>query len=98
MSKTDKTRPWRVKRVEHPVEHHDHRDGVCDLAAGRTEWAPGACYLDAQWWRGEMRCTCSMCSGAAHGDGPRERARRARREGRREARDAVGRDGGDGPA
>ncbi|WP_433255738.1 hypothetical protein ACQPYK_15380 [Streptosporangium sp. CA-135522] len=32
MSRTDKTKPLRVRRAEHdPWPVHDHRDGVCDL-------------------------------------------------------------------
>lgn len=80
MSRTDKTRPYWVKLQEHPVEHHDHRDGVCDLASGRATardhgWKRGKCYIDADWTRSEFRCGCSMCDADAY-QVPRKRRQR----------------------
>lgn len=91
VSKTDKTRPWDVKKMEHPVEHHDHRNGVCDLtipgySGHRGGWADGKCYIDAAWWRPEFRCACNMCDGTDWGYGPRQLARKSRYKARREAK------------
>lgn len=49
MSKTDKTRPLRVRMKEH--EPHFPRL-VVDQDWGRYPW-----------WRGELRCSCRMCHG-----------------------------------
>lgn len=87
MSKTDKTRPYDVKVMEHPKEHHDHRNGVCDLGPGYDHdlrFRPGRCYIDAEWWRPEFRCHCGMCSGNAYGYGPKQRNRRLRQAKRKD--------------
>ncbi|MFC9432705.1 hypothetical protein [Nocardia sp. NPDC057030] len=65
MSRTDKTAPFRVKLRRGDLstrEHHDHRNGVCELAtdARRVEFAPGACYLEFHF-TGTQVCCCPMC-------------------------------------
>lgn len=51
MSKTDKTKPWRVRVAEHnPRPEHDHTDGVCDLPDDRRVWVA---------WDGSPRCRWS---------------------------------------
>lgn len=70
MSKTDKTRPWRVKMMEHPREIHDHRNGKCEIADGTSTggWTPeGQCHFDADWWRPEFRCGCKLCKAGYYG-------------------------------
>ena len=62
MARTDAHRPLYVLEVDEPQrfkEHHDHRDGVCDLAPGN--WGPGHCYLIYRARRN--LCGCSMCTG-----------------------------------
>lgn len=85
VSRTDKTRPVSQKIKDHPVEWHDHIDGVCELLADprrQREYGPGTsrnqCYLDAQWWRPEYRCCCASCNWPT--DGKRRRRREAKRQ------------------
>jgi hypothetical protein len=75
MSKTDKTAPWSVRVFNRPSwleEHHDHRDGVCDLPP-RPEpgddvelfatW-PGHCAWIASrdfWCDRANACGCKIC-------------------------------------
>lgn len=86
MSKTDKTRPWRVRATDSPlrtcVPVHDHRDGVCDLPEdpidGLSFFQPDQCYwtygLDFYYGR-DKGCGCAMCTGQVW----RRRERRATR-------------------
>lgn len=72
MSRTDKTRPYWVKKKDHEIK--------------RPRMAEGEWYLEYytyEWWLGEMRCGCPFCSDTA---GRKERARKDRYQGRREAR------------
>ena len=89
MSKTDKTRPVRVKILDRRVEHHDHCDGVCELASdpARVSDVPGECTLTHSWWHREFWCGCSACT-ATWGTGrdPHRDRRRTRADLRR-ARD-----------
>lgn len=72
MSKTDKTRPWRVRKEEHKVVRPRMSTDSQD-------------YRTYKWWLGELRCGCPMCNDQ---DGRKEQARKERYAGRREARDA----------
>lgn len=73
VSRTDKTRPWRVKVHEQPavssVEVHDHREGACTLPPADPgaevqwtgcHWAPST----ALTCSGEGRCGCELCQGS----------------------------------
>ena len=91
MSKTNKTRPWRVRVTERPMQTcvpvHDHRDGGCTLpddprdGYGRN-WGARDCYwaLGPTFLYGKGGgCGCHMCTGY-------EWRRRERRANRRTAR------------
>lgn len=90
MSRTEKTAPPWVKIHEYPVEHHDHREGICDLPplelrAESLGFRRGAhCYWDGQWDKPTMYCGCPMCTMQ---DERRRERRRERREGKRQARE-----------
>lgn len=65
MSRTDKTAPYSVKLQRGDLathEYHDHRNGVCELAADprRVEFTPGGCYLVLHY-TGTQVCSCRMC-------------------------------------
>lgn len=71
MSKTDKTRPYWVKKNE----YKNHFPRTSDDFP-RT-------YRQYEWWRGEFSCSCpGLCS-----IGLKEKGRKIRREGKRQARD-----------
>ena len=80
----DRTDPYRVKARRHRLEHHDHRDGMCDLLSepDRVGWRDGECFLEADYHNPEMRCSCDLCSAGA-----KEEGRKKRHAGKREARD-----------
>lgn len=70
MSKTDKTKPWRVRINEHnPRPDHDHRDGVCNLpvsplvdhawSAGNCTWQDFRLIYDGGCCHG---CGCHICT------------------------------------
>lgn len=95
MSKTDKTRPWRVRamdRADYLVEHHDHVGRDCDLPAER-QLTDGCIYGprtgcgwkvgDVFWARPENWCGCPHCNGQRD---RKAKARRRRLEGRQLAR------------
>lgn len=60
MSKTDKTRPYKVQAMENLVAHHDHSDGVCNLPTpdewlhmtknDRRTWGRHNCYWQPRNW------------------------------------------------
>jgi hypothetical protein len=73
MSKTDKTKPWDLRILEHaPRQQHDHRDGVCDLpdlrsradvgwrGNGHCYWSEGSILYSDQCCYG---CGCRICTG-----------------------------------
>lgn len=67
MSKTDKSKPWFVVVREHPLEQHDHRDGICDLPASPTVDA-GYRGIGHCWWDATSityftnHCGCQQCT------------------------------------
>lgn len=71
MSRTDKTKPWRVKIAEHqPVAVHNHTDGVCNLpddVLANPNW--GGCYWDDTGLQHSdccrQGCSCSLCWGSS---------------------------------
>ncbi len=93
MSKTDKTKPWRIRVMEHqPWANHDHSDGICDLpeqwkdnsyrstesGADHCRWSDwNICYKGSCCYG----CGCHMCTGQAWRKAKRRRSRyRARRQ------------------
>lgn len=98
MSKTDKTRPWRVRAADSPmhtcVPVHLHEDGVCDLPenpvldeisyfrADRCYWTYGPDF----YYGRDKGCGCASCTGQVW----RRRERRAHRHvAARLCRDAI---------
>lgn len=71
MSKTDKTKPWRVRVAEHqPVAIHNHERGVCDLPPSPLEGRLGVYTSEHCSWsdwnichKGNCcyGCGCRMC-------------------------------------
>ena len=65
MSKTDKTKPYKVQMLDHLTEVHDHRNGACDLPTpeawlkmskfDRRTWGGGHCYYDARNWHTDVK-------------------------------------------
>lgn len=97
MSKTDKTKPWRVRVAEHqPWADHDHRDGVCDLPDDPRTFIPWDKVPHCRWsdWNIALRQTCcsgcgcqtSMCSGK---DWRAADNRKSRHKAKRDARRQV---------
>lgn len=99
MSKTDKTRPWRVRVMDKKrwlTEVHDHTDGLCDLpprpALVCDFWRNGRetrCRWDASrdfWVTPSNYCGCPMCNDQ---EGRRLNVKRSRAAGRREADEAF---------
>lgn len=88
MSKTDKTRPWRVRAQEAGLKAvHDHRDGTCDLPTdpskdwGRWDgchWTEGHSF----YYGRDGGCGCPMCHGQYEN-------RRERRRDRHQAAQAI---------
>ncbi len=72
MSRTDKTRPWWVRKIENKIERP--RLGHDDTYLG---------YYTYKWWLGEMRCGCPMCTDQ---DGRKAKARKDRHDGKKAAR------------
>ena len=72
MSRTDKTRPFWVRKEDHKIERprlaHDN------VYLG---------YRTYKWWLGEMKCGCPMCSDQA---GRKEINRKRRVDGKLQAR------------
>ena len=72
MSRTLNTRPTEVRREVY-VEHHDHRDGTCNLPTleeslkleRQQRWAAfrkGQCCWIPDWHKmRDTRCSCPMC-------------------------------------
>jgi hypothetical protein len=74
MSRTDKTDPFPVKIARSKrVEVHDHTNGVCELKADpnrQREYIPSGspkhqCYLDADYYEPQYRCSCWSCKGGS---------------------------------
>jgi hypothetical protein len=90
MSRTWRTRPWRVQVADpnnwpYLREHHDHRDGVCDLAPARVAYDHrGGCYGD-YFWKKLVTCSCWMCGNRKY----RKRYKRAARNRWRSARQRI---------
>lgn len=93
MSRTDKTRPFRVKVADHPSlleEDHDHRDGICDLPSvprfegwgggARCTWVPS---IKADTTAEVKYCGCRMCTMQVE---RKQEVRRSRRDARRYAK------------
>ncbi len=92
MSKTDKTKPWRVRVAEHnPVAVHNHEHGICDLPPSPLDpggalgvWTRGHCswsdwnilYKDQCCYG----CGCRMCTSYYY---RKEDRRRDRHKGQR---------------
>lgn len=90
MSKTDKTKPWAIRVMEHqPWANHDHRDGICDLpehfrdnayyttesGAGHCRWSDwNVCYDGCC-----NGCGCRVCSGYYTRRAERRRSRHVTR-------------------
>lgn len=53
MSRTDKTRPWWVRKLDHEVKRPRMTQDDIHLE-----------YYTYKWWLGEMKCGCPMCSGS----------------------------------
>jgi hypothetical protein len=69
MSRTDAHRPGWVQANDPLVprrEHHDHRDGICDLGPSTNDafvipgWRHRHCFWDVDWTLVQM-CCCHMC-------------------------------------
>lgn len=97
MSRTHKTKPWRVRVMGKPtwlVEYHDHNNGVCDLPprpTGQAEvWGSrqrGSCsWVGSRsfWACPANNCGCPSCNDQI---GRKQQARRERHLGQRLARD-----------
>lgn len=91
MSRTHKTAPWtvRVMSKNYLIEHHDHRNGICDLPprpvgmASRRGWRFGNCTWEGSttfWSTPYSACGIYGCS---ERDERKVRHRKSRREGRR---------------
>lgn len=93
MSKTDKTRPWRVRALDKPTyleAVHDHTLPLpCDLPAvaawvspapTRCSWQPSVEF----WHTPANRCGCNLCADTS---GRRAKRRRQRRQARTFTRD-----------
>lgn len=68
VSKTDKTRPWRVRAQEAGLKAvHDHTDGVCDLPADPSkDWGSwrGCHWTESHafYYGRDRGCGCPLCS------------------------------------
>lgn len=91
MSRTDKTDPYYIKTKQFHREHHNHINGVCELASNPLNqgWKRGECYIDADLDNPVFRCGCSLCDGSGWGYGPRDMNRRDRKRARKEAHEAI---------
>lgn len=78
----ERTDPWYVKARRHRIEHHDHRNGVCEISTNPDNcgFKSDECYIDIDPYDPESRCSCRMCS-----TGLKEHGRKKRRAGKREA-------------
>lgn len=87
MSRTDKTKPLRVKALHADLcfrEAHNHARGTCDLPAlsARDPFgAPGGCRRVFHH-TGTNPCCCALCSGFER------RSKKSRRESKKQCRDA----------
>jgi hypothetical protein len=98
VSRTRKTMPGAVRMGQNmrrlTREHHDHRDGVCNLGVGparreQITWKSGECYLEGtnEYWYGrDSGCPCWMCS---NNEWYGQEWRRHRKETKREMRAYV---------
>jgi hypothetical protein len=87
VSRTDKTKPWRIRVMEHrPWANHDHTNGVCDLPdrfednayggrgpeAAHCRWSDwNICYKGTCCYG----CGCPMCTDQAGRKAKRRRER-----------------------
>lgn len=85
MSRTDVHTPYWVKMRDpgwraNFQEHHDHRDGVCDLAdfLAAAHWTRTRCRIELALVDGNVHCGCRLCTGQA-----------GRKHGRRQQRTAL---------
>lgn len=91
MSRTDKTKPFRVKALHADLcfrEAHDHSRGECDLPAlnAHTPFGvPGGRCRRVFRYTGTNTCACPLCSGA----GFERRSKKSRRVARAECRDLA---------
>lgn len=92
MSRTDKTKPWAVRVMEHrPWADHDHRYGVCDLPEhyrdnldyGHCRWSDWNICRKGTCCYG---CGCRMCTDQL---GRKAKRRRERHQARMQARGYV---------
>jgi hypothetical protein len=94
VSRTDKTKPWRVRVMEHrPWANHDHSDGVCDLPEHYkdNQYAGGTHCRWSDWnlcYKGNCcyGCGCHLCTDQP---GRKAKRRRERHQARALARIAV---------
>lgn len=79
MARTDKTRPWWVRAIDaRPLQHHDHRTGVCTLPShpqdqlGDTSPRTGCYWTESieMYYGRDSGCGCKVCT-----DQPGRRAR-----------------------
>lgn len=63
MSRTDKTRPYWVKKKDYPILYP------------RLEDHDGWSFRTYEWWRGEFRCPCKMCGWDSYGTPLRKKQR-----------------------
>lgn len=91
MSRTDKTKPFRVKALHADLlfrEEHDHTRGGCDLppmSAATPFGAPGGRCRRVFQYTGTNTCACPLCSGA----GFEMRSKKSRREVKAQCRGFV---------
>lgn len=98
MSDTDKTKPWRIRVMEHqPWANHDHADGICDLPRHYKDNAwysteSGATHCRWSDWNISYRggtccfgCGCKTCTDQVRRKAKRRRERHAARQAARRA-------------
>lgn len=91
MSRTDKTKPFRVKALHKDLafhEEHSHVHGECDLPALNSRnpfHAPGGHCRRVFQYTGTHTCACPMCAGA----GLERLSKKSRRLARKQCRELV---------
>lgn len=70
MSRTDVHMPYLAKAKDpawrHAFrEHHNHRDGICDLAEfiAADSWVQARCFIDFALIGRNIHCGCRECTG-----------------------------------
>lgn len=102
MSRTDKTKPWRVRVAEHhPRAVHNHENGTCDLTSSPLEGRLGVYTRQYCTWSDWYLsydgcchgCGCRVCTNyygrRADRRGDRHEARRATRQALKESAAAT---------